>query len=84
MFRLNAVIYSLAENKRLDTAKYRDTTLEKMLKIGIEYVSALVLYEYQRVNGIIHIVTHVSSCEMALKNLCTLCRKLRNYTIFLE
>ncbi len=35
------------------TVKYRDTTLEKILKFSIERVSATVSYEYRRVNGII-------------------------------
>ncbi len=45
----------LCWNSRLDTAKYRDTTLEKILKFSIERVSATVSYEYPRVNGIIYL-----------------------------
>ncbi len=40
---------------RLDTAKYRDTTLEKILKFSIERVSPTTSYEYRRVNGIIYL-----------------------------
>ncbi len=46
---------TLCWNSRLDTAKYRDTTLEKNLKFSIEHVSAIVSYEYWRVNGIIYL-----------------------------
>ncbi len=42
-------------NSHLDTAKYRDTTLEKILQLSIERVSTTVSYEYQRVNGIIYL-----------------------------
>ncbi len=45
----------LCWNSHLDTAKYRGTTLEKVLKFSIECVSTTVSYEYQRVNGIIYL-----------------------------
>ncbi len=67
-------------NSRLDTTKYRDTTLEKILKFSIEWVSDTVLYEYRHENSIIYltinsvsrrsndrsIMIRVLSCEMAL------------------
>ncbi len=67
-------------NSRLDTTKYRDTTLEKILKFSIERVSDTVLYKYRSVNCIIYltinsvlrrsndwyIMIRVSSCEIAL------------------
>ncbi len=42
----------LCGNSSLDTAKYRDTTLENILKFSIECVSTNVSYEYRHVNGI--------------------------------
>ncbi len=67
-------------NSRLNITKYRDTTLEKILKFSMERVSDTVLYEYRRVNSIIYltinsvsrrsygrcIMIRILSCETAL------------------
>ncbi len=45
----------LCWNSHLDTTKYHDTILEKIIKFSIERVSCTVLYEYQRVNSIIYL-----------------------------
>ncbi len=42
-------------NSRLGTAKYGNTTLEKILEFSIERISTTLLYEYRRVNGIIYL-----------------------------
>ncbi len=71
----------LCWNSRLDTAKYHDTTLEKILKFSIERISATVSYEYRHANSIIYltvnsvsrrsndacIMIRVLSCETALR-----------------
>ncbi len=68
-----------------ETAKYRDTTLERILKFIIECVSAIVSYENRRMNGIIyltiyslsrrsndmHIVIRALLCETALRHAST-------------
>ncbi len=45
----------LCWNSRLDSAKYRHTTLGEIVKFSIERVSTTVSYECRRVDGIIYL-----------------------------